>query len=48
MFYFEQGFVFCRLINENILEGFLLMFKEHTRAHLQTLYVEAIPHYVFD
>ena len=32
MFYFEQGFVFCRLINKNVLEWFLLIIicKEHT------------------
>ena len=25
MFYFGQGFVFCRLINKNVLEWFLLI-----------------------
>ena len=29
--YFEQGFVFCRLVNKNVLKCFLpIMCKEHT------------------
>ena len=47
MFYFEQVFAFCLLINKNVLEWFLLIIcEEHT--HLQTILVENIPHCVFN
>ena len=49
MFYFGQGFVFCRLINKNVLEWFLLIIcKERTLPDLQTLLVETTPHCAFD
>ena len=46
--FFEQVFVFCRLINKNVMEWFLVIIcKEDTLTSLQTFLVETIPNYVF-
>ena len=52
IFYFEKALFFCRSINKNVLEWFLLITsKEYTLyinwPDLQT-FVETIPCYVFD
>ena len=48
IFCFGQVFVFCRLINKNVLEWFLLMCQEHTLTKSTNFLVETISHNVFD
>ena len=37
IFYFGQIFVFCELMNRNVLKWFLLMCKEHTPSRCTNL-----------
>ena len=48
MFYFEQAFVFCMLINKNVLEWFLLkVFKELTLLRSTNLFSRNHPKLYF-
>ena len=46
VFYFGQVFVFCRLINKNVFEWFLLL--EHTQDDLEAFSVERLRLRIFD
>ena len=50
IFYFGQAFVFCRLINKNVLEWFLLVMSvEHTLSRSTNFLSRNHPtHYAFD
>ena len=44
IFYFEQVFVFCRVINETVLEWFLLIICKKNTLYLQTFLVDTFPY----
>ena len=49
IFYFEQVFAFCTLINKNVLEWFLVMIcKENALHRCTNLLVETIQYRVSD